>query len=209
MGALPGSPLVLASASPRRRQLLLQAGLVPDEICAAEIDESPLRGEQPADLAQRLAQEKAQWVAKTRAGAFVLAADTVVACGRRILPKANDEADVRSCLKLLSGRRHRVHSGIAVIDAEQRLRSRVVTSIVAFKRLELAEIESYVMCGEWRGKAGGYAIQGRAALFVRWLRGSYSGIVGLPLHETAAMLAGVGFSALDAQSRSGTGGHDD
>jgi septum formation protein len=96
-----------------------------------------------------------------------------------------------------------------VIDAEQRLRSRVVTSIVAFKRLELAEIESYVMCGEWRGKAGGYAIQGRAALFVRWLRGSYSGIVGLPLHETAAMLAGVGFSALDAQSRSGTGGHDD
>ena len=209
MGALPGSPLILASASPRRRQLLLQVGLIPDEICATEIDETPLRGEQPADLARRLAQEKAQCAAKTRAGAFVLAADTVVACGRRILPKANDEADARSCLKFLSGRRHRVLSGIAVIDAEQRIRSRVITSIVAFKRLEVAEIESYVMCREWQGKAGGYAIQGRAALFVRWLRGSYSGVVGLPLHETAAMLAGVGYSVLDAQSRSGTGAHDD
>lgn len=209
MGALPGSLLVLASASPRRRQLLLEVGLVPDEIYAPEIDEDPLPGEPPADLAGRLAREKARHAAETHAASFVLAADTVVACGRRLLPKAEDVDDARKYLRLLSGRRHRVHTAVAVVDPGQRLRSRVVTSLVAFKRLESAEIEAYVACDEWRGKAGGYAIQGRAALFVRWLRGSYSGVVGLPLHETAAMLAGLGYPILDAQSRSGTGACDD
>lgn len=203
MGAAPGSPLVLASASPRRRQLLLQAGLAPDEIRAAEVDETPLRGELPGRLASRLAQEKARRVAESRAGAFIVAADTVVARGRRILPKANDEDEARYCLDLLSGRRHRVFSGVTVVDARRRVRSRLVTSTVAFKRLERAEIDSYVACGEWRGKAGGYAIQGRAALFVRWLRGSFSGIVGLPLHETAAMLSGLGYPVVEARRRSG------
>ena len=209
MGALPGSPLVLASASPRRRQLLLQAGLAPDEIRTAEIDETPLPGELPGDLARRLAQEKVRRVAESRADAFVLAADTVVACGRRILPKAYDEEEARYCLNLLSGRRHRVFSGVAVVDTRQRMRSRLVMSTVAFKRLERSEIDSYVVCGEWRGKAGGYAIQGRAALFVRWLRGSFSGVVGLPLHETAAMLSGVGYPVLEAQGRSGMEARDD
>lgn len=203
MGAAPGPPLVLASASPRRRQLLLQAGLAPDEIRAAEVDETPLRGELPGRLASRLAQEKARRVAESRAGAFIVAADTVVARGRRILPKANDEDEARYCLDLLSGRRHRVFSGVTVVDARRRVRSRLVTSTVAFKRLERAEIDSYVACGEWRGKAGGYAIQGRAALFVRWLRGSFSGIVGLPLHETAAMLSGLGYPVVEARRRSG------
>lgn len=203
MGAAPGPPLVLASASPRRRQLLLQAGLAPDEIRAAEVDETPLRGELPGRLASRLAQEKARRVAESRAGAFIVAADTVVARGRRILPKANDEDEARYCLDLLSGRRHRVFSGVTVVDARRRVRSRLVTSTVAFKRLERAEIDSYVACGEWRGKAGGYAIQGRAALFVRWLRGSFSGIVGLPLHETAAMLSGLGYPVGEARRRSG------
>ena len=203
MGAAPGPALVLASASPRRRQLLLQAGLAPDEIRAAEVDETPLRGELPGRLASRLAQEKARRVAESRAGAFIVAADTVVARGRRILPKANDEDEARYCLDLLSGRRHRVFSGVTVVDARRRVRSRLVTSTVAFKRLERAEIDSYVACGEWRGKAGGYAIQGRAALFVRWLRGSFSGIVGLPLHETAAMLSGLGYPVEEARRRSG------
>ncbi len=172
-------------------------------MCTAEVDETPLRGELPGHLALRLAREKARRVAGSRVDAFVVAADTVVACGRRILPKANDEDEVRYCLDLLSGRRHRVFSGVAVVDTRRRARSRLVTSTVAFKRLERQEIDSYVACGEWRGKAGGYAIQGRAALFVRWLRGSFSGVVGLPLHETAAMLSGLGYPVVEAQRRSG------
>ncbi len=202
MGAQPGSPLVLASASPRRRQLLLQIGLVPDEICSPEIDEAPLKGEEPGNLAIRLALGKAKQVGKERQGTFVLAADTVVACGRRILPKANTEDDARTCLRLLSGRRHRVHSGVAVIDPQQNSRTRMVTTVVSFKRLETREVDAYVASKEWRGKAGGYAIQGRAAMFVQWLRGSYSGVVGLPLYETAAMLSGVGYPVFDAQCRS-------
>ncbi len=194
MGAQPITPLVLASASSRRRQLLLQVGLVPDEICSPEIDETPLQGESPRDLALRLALAKAEQVAAKREGMFVLAADTVVACGRRVLPKANTEGEARACLSLLSGRRHRVYSGVAVIDPQQNSRTRIIMTVVSFKRLETREIEGYVASDEWRGKAGGYAIQGRAAVFVQWLRGSYSSVVGLPLYETAAMLSGVGYA---------------
>jgi septum formation protein len=194
LGAQPITPLVLASASSRRRQLLLQVGLVPDEICSPEIDETPLQGESPRDLALRLALAKAEQVAAKREGMFVLAADTVVACGRRVLPKANTEGEARACLSLLSGRRHRVYSGVAVIDPQQNSRTRIIMTVVSFKRLETREIEGYVASDEWRGKAGGYAIQGRAAVFVQWLRGSYSSVVGLPLYETAAMLSGVGYA---------------
>lgn len=194
MGTQPITPLVLASASSRRRQLLLQVGLVPDEICSPEIDETPLQGESPRDLALRLALAKAEQVAAKREGMFVLAADTVVACGRRVLPKANTEGEARACLSLLSGRRHRVYSGVAVIDPQQNSRTRIIMTVVSFKRLETREIEGYVASDEWRGKAGGYAIQGRAAVFVQWLRGSYSSVVGLPLYETAAMLSGVGYA---------------
>lgn len=188
---------------------MFQIGLIPDEICAADIDETPNRGELPADLAGRLAVEKVRQVAATRTDAYVLAADTVVACGRRILPKAGDADEARACLRFLSGRRHRVHTGVAVADPRQRLRSRIVTSTVAFKRLEAAEIEAYVDCGEWQGKAGGYAIQGRAALFVRWLQGSHSAVVGLPLHETGTILSGLGYPMLDALRRNVTGASDD
>ena len=194
MGTQPITPLVLASASSRRRQLLLQVGLVPDEICSPEIDETPLQGESHRDLALRLALAKAEQVAAKREGMFVLAADTVVACGRRVLPKANTEGEARACLSLLSGRRHRVYSGVAVIDPQQNSRTRIIMTVVSFKRLETREIEGYVASDEWRGKAGGYAIQGRAAVFVQWLRGSYSSVVGLPLYETAAMLSGVGYA---------------
>jgi septum formation protein len=187
------APLVLASASPRRRDLLAQIGLVPDEVDPAAIDEMPLRDELPPRHAERLARDKASAVAPRHPGAFVLAADTVVACGRRILPKAEDAATARSCLALLSGRRHRVHGGIAVVTPEGRLVSREIRTMVAFKRLSTAELEAYIASGEWSGKAGGYAIQGRAALFVAAVNGSYSNVVGLPLFETAALLAGLGF----------------
>ncbi|MCE9649788.1 MAG: Maf family nucleotide pyrophosphatase [Parvibaculum sp.] len=186
--------LVLASASPRRLALLEQIGIAPDAVRAADIDETPLKGELPRLHAQRLAREKAEAVARMEPGAFVLAADTVVACGRRILPKAETEADARACLALLSGRAHRVYTAIALIDPDGKLRERVNETRVAFKRLSAAEIEAYIAGGEWRGKAGGYAVQGRAAAFVRLLTGSYSGVVGLPLFETATLLEGAGFS---------------
>ena len=181
--------------------MLFQIGLVPDEICAPEIDEAPLRGETPGELAKRLALGKAEQVAAKRGDMFVLAADTVVACGRRVLPKARTVEEARACLKLLSGRRHRVYSGVAVIDPKQRTRTRVTMTVVSFKRLETRELEVYVASDEWRDKAGGYAIQGRAAMFVQWLRGSYSGVVGLPLYDTVALLSGVGFDVQEAQGR--------
>jgi septum formation protein len=186
-------PLVLASSSPRRLELLRQIGLEPDRIDPAAIDESVRPGELPPDHALRLAQEKARAVMPRHPGAFILAADTVVACGRRILPKTEDEASARSCLELLSGRRHRVHGAIVLVDPDGRLVSRRVDSQVAFKRLSEAEIRAYLCTGEWQGKAGGYAIQGRAAALIRWLRGSYTNIVGLPLFETAQLLAGRGY----------------
>ncbi len=185
--------LVLASASPRRRDLLRQVALAPDTVDPADIDESPRQGELPGKHALRLAEEKARAVAPRHSGAFILAADTVVACGRRILPKAEDEATARHCLELLSGRRHRVHGGIAVVTPENRLVSRHVETVVAMRRLQEAEISRYLASGEWQGKAGGYAIQGLAALFVRYIGGSYSNVVGLPLYETAVLLAGLGF----------------
>jgi septum formation protein len=188
------APLVLASASPRRLALLTQIALAPDRIEPADLDETPRPRELPARHALRLAAAKAMAVAPRHAGAFILAADTVVACGRRILPKPDTPAAARACLALLSGRRHRVHGGIALVTPAGRLVTRRVETIVTFKRLSAAEIDDYLASGEWRGKAGGYAIQGLAARFVRHLGGSYTNVVGLPLFETVALLAGQGYA---------------
>jgi nucleoside triphosphate pyrophosphatase len=187
------SILVLASASPRRLDLLRQIGIVPDRVDPADLDESPGPGELPAAHAVRLAEAKARAVAPRHPGAFLLAADTVVACGRRILPKAEDEATARACLRLLSGRRHRVYGGVAVIDPAGGVTIRRVVSHVALKRLSDAELAAYLLSREWHGKAGGYAIQGRAAALIPWIAGSYSNVVGLPLFETAQLLAGRGY----------------
>jgi len=194
----PAQRFVLASASPRRLDLLAQIGITPDAVDAADIDESPGKRELPADHAARLAEAKAARVAARHPGAFVLAADTVVAAGRRILPKAEDEATARRCLALLSGRRHRVFGGVVLIDPTGRARRRLVRSDVVMKRLSAREIADYLASGEWHGKAGGYAIQGRAAIFVRAVHGSYSNVVGLPLFETAALLDGAGFRTTPA-----------
>lgn len=190
---MPSLPLILASASPRRVELLKQIHLSPDAIDPADIDERVLPGETPARHALRLSEEKARTVARRRPGAFILAADTVVACGRRILPKALDEATARKCLQLLSGRRHRVHGGVTLLTPEGRSGHRHVETIVTFKRLEESEIAAYLASGEWHGKAGGYAIQGLAAAYIRFVEGSYSNVVGLPLFETASLLTGLGF----------------
>lgn len=186
--------LVLASASPRRLDLLARIGIVPDAVEPADIDESPAALERPADLAARLAQGKAAAVAARRPDALVLAADTVVAVGRRILPKAEDEATARNCLALLSGRRHRVVTAIALQRPDGHVAVRRCESTVTFDRLEAHVVAAYLASGEWQGKAGGYAIQGRAAMFVRQLSGSHSAVVGLPLRETAYMLAAAGRS---------------
>ena len=192
MAALPDQPqLVLASASPRRRDLLARLGLEPQRICAADIDESPLKGELPRAYAQRMAREKAQAAADP--SAFVLAGDTVVACGRRILPKAEDEATARACLQLLSGRRHTVLSAIALLAPDGTMRERLSETKVRFKGLSEAEIAAYLASGEWHGKAGGYAIQGRAEGLIAWIAGSHSGVVGLPLFDTRALLKSAGF----------------
>jgi septum formation protein len=183
--------LVLASASPRRLELLARLGIVPDAVIPAEIDETPRKGELPALYACRMAAAKAASVPAP--GSLVLAADTVVAAGRRILPKTEDEAEARAALELLSGRRHRVLSAVTLVDAEGHARHRLSTSIVTFKRLSGDEIQAYLDAGEWRGKAGGYAIQGRAEALVRALSGSHSGVVGLPLHETRALLRAAGY----------------
>jgi len=183
--------LILASASPRRLDLLARIGVVPDAVVPAHIDEAPRGSELPVHYACRMAEEKAAAVAEP--GALVLAADTVVAVGRRILPKAETEEDARAALALLSGRRHRVHSAISLVDIEGRSRHRLATTIVAFKRLSDEEIAAYLASGEWQGKAGGYAIQGRAQALVRFLAGSYSAVMGLPLYETRALLRAAGY----------------
>ena len=180
-------PLILASASPRRLALLAQIGVVPAQVIAAEIDETPLKNELPRQAAARLAIAKARAIAAREPDAVVLAADTVVACGRRILPKAETEAEARACLDLLAGRRHRVYGGIAVI-ASGKLWQRCVVTMVRFARLSDADKDAYIAAGEWKGKAGAYAIQGHAAAFVRDIAGSYSNVVGLDLHETAKLL---------------------
>ena len=185
--------LVLASASPRRLDLLARLGVVPDAIDPAELDETPRKAEEPLPYARRLAAEKAKLVAARHPGALVLGADTVVAVGRRILPKAEDVDTARDCLTLLSGRRHRVHSAITLIDGEGRARHRSSTSILAFKRLSPQELDAYLASGEWQGKAGGYAIQGFAESLVRSLTGSHSGVMGLPLFETRALLEAAGW----------------
>jgi septum formation protein len=183
--------LILASASPRRLELLARLGVVPDAVVPAEIDETPRKAEIADRYALRMATEKA--AAAAEPGAVLVAADTVVAAGRRILPKAETEPEAREALTLLSGRRHRVHSAVAVTDAEGRTRTRLSTSLVAFKRLSAEEIEAYLAGGEWRGKAGGYAIQGRAEALVRMLSGSHSGVMGLPLYETRILLRAAGY----------------
>ncbi len=186
-------PLVLASASPRRRELLAQIGLVPAAIDPPDVDETALRGELPPALAKRLARVKAEAIAARRPGAVVLAADTVVACGRRVLPKAESERQARDCLALLSGRRHRVYGGICVIAPDGRMALRLVMTAVMFRRLSEIDIGRYVDSGEWQDKAGGYAIQGHAAAFIRAINGSYSNVVGLDLFTVAALLRGLGF----------------
>lgn len=185
--------LILASASPRRRELLAQVGVVPDLVAAADIDETPLRRERPRDCALRLARAKA---AAAEAGAedVVLAADTVVARGGRLLGTPSGPEEAAGFLRLLSGRRHRVVTGVAVRRGDS-LRSRAVETVVRFRALDPGEIEAYVASGEWRGKAGGYAIQGRAAAFAPWIAGSYSGVVGLPIAETLGLLHAAGWRA--------------
>ncbi len=187
------SKLILASASPRRLDLLRQIGIEPDLVVPADIDETPLKAETPDKHASRLAVEKARAVASNHPGAFVLAADTVVGCGRRILPKAEDAATAARCLELISGRRHRVLGGVALIAPDGRMATRLIESAVIFKRLSAAETESYLASGEWRGKAGGYAIQGRAAAYIRFISGSYSNVVGLSLYDVHQLLTGFGW----------------
>ncbi len=185
-------PLVLASASPRRLDLLARIGVVPAVVDPADIDETPLPGEIPRVHVVRLAAAKAAAVAARHKGSVVLAADTVVAAGRRILPKAEDAATAKKCLTLLSGRRHHVLTAVTVIDAHGNARHRLSDTIVTFKPLSAREIDDYVASGDWQGKAGGYAIQGRAEAFVRYFAGSHSGVVGLPLFETRALLIAAG-----------------
>ena len=189
------STLILASSSPRRLALLQQVGIQPDRILTPDVDETAPRGELPRAHAARLAGEKAMAVAR-RLGpysGYVLAADTVVACGRRILPKATTRDQARSCLELLSGRRHRVYGGVCVASPDGRSTTRVAMTMVQLKRLTGDELQAYLDSGEWEGKAGGYAIQGLAAAFVPAINGSYSNVVGLPLAETIALLQGVGW----------------
>jgi septum formation protein len=186
--------LILASASPRRRDLIARLGIAPARIAAAAIDETPRKAEPPRDYARRMAREKALAVGADEAAAHVLAGDTVVALGRRILPKAEDEATARACLRLLSGRRHRVLSAVALRAPDGSLRERLSETIVRFKPLSEQEITAYLAGGEWRGKAGGYAIQGAAEGLIAWIQGSHSGVVGLPLYETRALLSAAGFA---------------
>ncbi|RVT95282.1 septum formation protein Maf [Rhodovarius crocodyli] len=189
-------PLILASASPRRLELLARIGVTPDAVRAADIDETPGKTELPRQLAQRLSAGKAMAAAQVSedgAGELILAADTVVGVGRRILGKPRDAEEARAFLELLSGRRHRVYTGVALLSPDGKLRTRLVESILAFQRLTAQQMAAYVDSGEWQGKAGGYAIQGQAEMFCRFMSGSWSNIVGLPLFETAQLLRGIGW----------------
>ncbi len=185
---------ILASSSPRRLALLKDIGITPDKVIAADIDETPKPRELPRRLAVRLACEKLQSVAAKNQDGFILAADTVVACGRRILPKAESGQEVRECLQLLSGRRHHVYTGVALRTPKGKIIERLGDSVVTFRQLSSADIDAYIEGGEGIGKAGGYAIQGRAAALIRFISGSYSNIVGLPLFEVAQMLRGSDYS---------------
>ena len=187
--------LVLASASPRRLDLLRQAGIEPDRVAATDIDESPLKDETPRQLALRLAVGKARAGAAAAPGAFVIGADTMVALGRRLFGKPEHEADARRMIGLLSGRAHKVVSGVAVVAPDGRVAARVSETRLRWKRLTPAEIDAFIASGEWQGVAGAYRIQGRAEAFALDIQGSYSGIVGLPLYETLALLEGMGYRA--------------
>ncbi len=187
---MSGLSLTLASASPRRRELIARLGIEPDAVAPAEVDETPLKGELPREYALRMAREKCCAVAN---GGYVLGGDTVVALGRRILPKAEDEATARRCLELMSGRRHRVFSAVALRAPDGTVRERLSETVVRFKHLSEEEIAAYLASGEWHGKAGGYAIQGAAEGLIAWIQGSHSGVVGLPLYETRALLKSAGF----------------
>lgn len=190
--------LILASASPRRLQLLQQIGIEPDALKPADLDETPLKNEQPRALARRLSEEKAKAIYsqfkadELLSGSYILSADTVVAVGRRILPKTELAEEASQCLALLSGRTHKVFTGVCLITPRGKVRNKVVETRVRFKRLS-EDVDPYIASGEWRGKAGGYAIQGIAGAFVVNLVGSYSSVVGLPLHETANLLIGEGY----------------
>jgi septum formation protein len=185
--------LVLASSSPRRLDLLQQVGIAPDLVVSPVCDETPLAGELPRALAMRLAIAKAESVKEKQAGNIILTADTVVGCGRRILPKCETDVDIEKCLRLLSGRRHRVYGGLCVIDSKGHVRTRLVETAVTFKRLSDAEIAAYIACKEGLGKAGGYALQGKAAGFIRFVAGSPSNVVGLGLHEAVQLLGAAGY----------------
>jgi septum formation protein len=191
--------LVLASGSPRRLGLLNQAGIEPDSLRPTEIDEIPAKGELPRALANRLARAKAEAALSTirldeeLRGAYILAADTVVAVGRRIMPKAEMLDEAAQCLRLLSGRNHRVYTGVCLVTPKETFRQRLVETRLRFKRLASDELEAYLASGEWRGKAGGYAVQGLAGTFVVKMVGSYSNVVGLPLYETLSLLGGEGY----------------
>ena len=191
--------LVLASGSPRRLALLNQAGIEPDSLQPTEVDEIPVKGELPRALANRLARTKAQAalasvkIDEELRGSYILAADTVVAVGRRVMPKPDMLDEAAACLRLLSGRNHRVYTGICLVTPKETFRQRLVETRVRFKRLSTEDLEAYLASGEWRGKAGGYAIQGLAGTFVVKMVGSYSNVVGLPLYETLSLLGGEGF----------------
>lgn len=191
----PSSKLILASASPRRLELLKQIGITPSSVFPADIDETELLNELPKDLAVRLSSQKALKVYEDNKSenSYILAADTVVACGRRILPKGETEKQAYDCLKMLSGRRHRIYGGISVIAPDGKQITKCIQTMVQFKPLSTAEIECYVRSNEWEGKAGAYAIQGLASVFVKKINGSYSNIVGLSCYDTLAMLKGLGF----------------
>ena len=191
--------LVLASGSPRRLSLLNQAGIEPDSLQPTEVDEIPVKGELPRALANRLAKTKAQAalasvkIDEDLRGSYILAADTVVAVGRRVMPKAEMLDEAAACLRLLSGRNHRVYTGICLVTPRETFRQRLIETRVRFKRLSTEDVEAYLASGEWRGKAGGYAIQGLAGTFVVKIVGSYTNVVGLPLYETMSLLGGEGF----------------
>ena len=185
--------LILASASPRRLALLEQIGVVPAQIIPSDIDETELKSELPRDLALRLARQKARAIAVNNKDKFTIAADTVVAVGRRILPKAENKTQARECLKLLSGRRHHVYGGICIITDEGKEITRLCDTIVKFKRLSPQEIDNYINSREWQGKAGGYAIQGLAASYISFIQGSYSNVVGLSLYDIMQILNGNKF----------------
>ncbi len=191
--------LILASGSPRRLALLQQVGIEPDMLLPADVDETPVKGEKPRELARRLARDKAKAARRIADGredladSYILSADTVVAVGRRVLPKAEVVEEAAGCLRLLSGRSHRVYTGVALMTPKGAIRERIVETRLRFKRLGREELEAYLASGEWRGKAGGYAIQGLAGAFVTRLQGSYPNVVGLPLYEAASLLEGEGY----------------